>query len=177
MPNWVKNVISFPTKEELEKALAKIGVKNEEDFSFEKIIPSPKTKEDCPKEYLLKKEDMVAPDDERPWFNWYSWNNNNWSTKWDACEAMVENSAIWFDTAWSAPFPILSKLMELWKDFDFDVKGAEETGAYVYHIQHEKGSENSILTETSTFDDDEGKEIYKEIWNEIFEEDEDEDDE
>ena len=56
---------------------------------------------------------------------WYEWSCNNWGTKWSSCgyeegqDYNVEPNKLWFQTAWSAPHPILQKLSEQYPDIRF----------------------------------------------------------
>lgn len=50
---------------------------------------------------------------------WYEWSINNWGTKWNAYgydenADYSGNENLWFQTAWSAPHPILQKLSEMY---------------------------------------------------------------
>lgn len=72
---------------------------------------------------------------------WYEWRIANWGTKWDACDDYVDpnfnkakaNDEVWvtFNTAWSAPIPIIEKIMNdnpnckisfFWENEDWDGK-------------------------------------------------------
>jgi len=67
---------------------------------------------------------------------WYAWCNLNWQTKWDACESCVETQAdgslkYFFETAWSFPEPVFSKLAEMFPDVT--IKGSvDEEGGFFY---------------------------------------------
>lgn len=42
---------------------------------------------------------------------WYEWRNRHWNTKWNACDCQYDgDNTIEFQTAWSAPHPILEEL-------------------------------------------------------------------
>lgn len=117
MPNWIKNIISS-------KSLHKLDVfsKNQEGtyLDFDKIIPSPKKPEDCPKEFFMstpeeaqRRHISIIPD--RPWFDWYGWNTRFWGTKWNSTyggniNAPKEGEEFEFDTAWNCPYPVIHKL-------------------------------------------------------------------
>jgi hypothetical protein len=50
--------------------------------------------------------------------DWYDWSCENWGTKWDACDSQIlidtpTHLCVRFDTAWSPPDPVLTKLHEL----------------------------------------------------------------
>ena len=50
--------------------------------------------------------------------NWYDWQNENWGTKWDASEVVLDDWDVdslfyTFDTAWSPPIGIYNELTKL----------------------------------------------------------------
>lgn len=62
---------------------------------------------------------------------WYEWACNNWGTKWNACgydqnTDYSNGDKLWFQTAWSAPHPILQKLSEQYPDIRFTHEWADE---------------------------------------------------
>ena len=62
---------------------------------------------------------------------WYDWCIGNWGTKWnsygyDGGIPNVQDNAIRFLTAWSAPHPILQKLSELYPDVEIQHEWADE---------------------------------------------------
>lgn len=65
---------------------------------------------------------------------WYEWCIKNWGTKWNADglsafengEIPDSNPTISFQTAWSAPHPILAKLAETYPDVSFEHIWADE---------------------------------------------------
>lgn len=62
---------------------------------------------------------------------WYEWACNNWGTKWNAggYDQNTDYSNVeklWFQTAWSAPHPILQKLSEQYPDIKFTHEWADE---------------------------------------------------
>lgn len=69
--------------------------------------------------------------------NWYEWSIQNWGTKWNAYGFgdRDTNDTIYFETAWSAPLPVLEKLAEKFPDVIIDFKWADEdTGTNTGHI-------------------------------------------
>jgi len=94
------------------------GDGEKEVIDFEAIIPSPDNmftgnlgdadREQCAREG-------------RP--NWYDWQVENWGTKWNAyeqsfCDNGYGELEVSFDTAWSAPFPIIAALRE-WDEIEW----------------------------------------------------------
>lgn len=62
---------------------------------------------------------------------WYSWRINNWGTKWNAYSCGMEFcegdcAKVFFETAWSAPHPILEKLSETYPDIGIEHEWADE---------------------------------------------------
>lgn len=120
------------------------------DFDFEKIIPSPKTKEECPKEFIIEDENKSGIQllKEKKWFDWYNWNCENWGSKWNAQNIFIdlENQEINFSTAWSSPVPVFEKLAQLFPSADFSVSciiegspntlvGCNKNGKFTYETK------------------------------------------
>lgn len=67
---------------------------------------------------------------------WYDWNVREWGTKWDACDANVDNNTdekapnlyYAFNTAWSIPEPIYQAITEQHPELDFRFYAEEEQG-------------------------------------------------
>lgn len=63
---------------------------------------------------------------------WYDWAINNWGTKWNAygySEDTIDyhdGGTLCFQTAWSAPHPILEKLMQMFPDIMLEHEWADE---------------------------------------------------
>ena len=139
MPNHVKTVVQFKdlkSKDEANFILNMIATPftAEEDpitewkINFDKIIPEPKTIEECPKEFIVTGSEHIAKYEDRPWFNWYDWHIQHWGTKWNAfdCYTDVQTHQITFvfSTAWSVAMPILLKLKML--GFNMFIRWADE---------------------------------------------------
>lgn len=69
--------------------------------------------------------------------NWYEWHVQNWGTKWSAYDMDREFSlssnkdgqikaTIRFNTAWSAPHPVIEKLSEMFKELEISLTWADE---------------------------------------------------
>lgn len=99
-------------------------------IDFDKIIPEPRTIDNCPEDYRIEStEDAYIEEiDERPWFNWYKWRLRYWGTKWGAYDGYTVIGKTYikfvFNTAWSLAYPIIQKLASL--GYDIDVKYADE---------------------------------------------------
>ena len=151
MPNWCYNRITVYGSEESEKKLKEIEKIFEKENPFNEIFPIPDFK-NIPNEKgeLPKLEQMKNPDGSIAWetYNfpdgknddrWYSWRLDNWDTKWEASEVEFECDdseilTVTFDTAWSPPEGVMTKLREKFPDVSFqcfyDEPGCESAGYY-----------------------------------------------
>jgi len=153
MPNWVHNSIYvYGEKKQLTEFLEKSTQPYETDFepmfeetrpqkhtgfSFWNFIAPPANKLN---EYFAKNgshRDEVTGEIVRTGdttFNWYNWNNANWDTKWDACDAECDLDEdgtqlfITFNTAWSYPEPVFIKMCEQYPKLQFEFAWEEEQG-------------------------------------------------
>lgn len=70
--------------------------------------------------------------------DWYDWSIKNWGTKWNAYgfdeytpkDVSGTDPTVTFQTAWSAPHPILQKLSEMYPDIYFEHAWADENIGY-----------------------------------------------
>ena len=59
--------------------------------------------------------------------DWYSWSTSNWGTKWNAYDTNDnEDDGIYFQTAWSNPYPVMEALSRKYPDVVFHVRFADE---------------------------------------------------
>lgn len=59
-------------------------------------------------------------------YAWYGWCCNNWGTKWNACQTMINDNLIYFETAWSPPMPVIEQLSRMFPNNKFTFTYAEE---------------------------------------------------
>lgn len=157
MPNWVYinlNMKDLCKKEEL-FSTRDDGTKR---LDFNKIIPPPKTKEECIEKYGEKYLDSVDEKgnsthhlmhtDGDDWFNWYDWHCHFWGTKWNACDCKIEDDdTVTFETAWSVPEPILLKLSEMFPEEEINVSISYEMEDYYEDLTLKHGD---IIKEEKT---------------------------
>lgn len=144
MPNHVKNILKFRNLKEKDIATIIALVadplthtttdKPEYAINFDKIIPEPRTVEECDPDCVFSDEQIesgytgVECTDDRKWFDWYTWHNRHWGTKWNAyeCYSIQGKSYITFvfETAWSIPYPVIQKLELI--GYDLELKYADE---------------------------------------------------
>lgn len=57
---------------------------------------------------------------------WYGWCCRHWGTKWNAVRSRIFDDGFEFETAWSAPFPIVKQLSEKFPELTFYHEWADE---------------------------------------------------
>lgn len=142
MPNHVKNVLKFKNlkPDDIAFIVNTIAspITRPEDYppsyaiDFDKIIPEPRTIEDCSPEFIIPEDKRAKSGleitDDRDWFDWYDWHVTNWGTKWNAYECYTKQGKSYiqfiFLTAWSMPYEILLRLALL--GYDMDIRYADE---------------------------------------------------
>ena len=73
------------------------------------------------KQYLYNREHYGC-------YTWYEWCCRHWGTKWNACEPdwSLDDGMLVFQTAWSAPFPVIEALAQKYPDLEFTHRWADE---------------------------------------------------
>lgn len=148
MPNWFYfSVTVTGDKKEVEQFIE--NVKGSEkfetegrEFDFNHFIPQP---DNIFRGNLSFGEEKELKEKGIP--DWYSWNNQNWGTKWNAvCDDFedydLESSDIpevRYDlrTAWAFPSPVIEKMIEDYSNLSFLIVGEEESNVYGVHINTE----------------------------------------
>ena len=57
---------------------------------------------------------------------WYEWSIRHWGTKWNSYTNSLNSNTLSFETAWSAPHPVIQKLSEMFSDVSFSHGWADE---------------------------------------------------
>lgn len=143
MPNWTINTVTMDgigTCEELYTVSPTTGVKY---FDFNKLVPEPKSEEECLKKYGEKYIDngnhSLQHTEEDKWFNWYGWHCDFWGTKWGACDTcIIDDNMVEFSTAWSEPSPIWEALSRKFPSKEIEVVAEYEEG-FVTESTYYKG--------------------------------------
>ena len=115
MPNNCENTLHvFGKPKDVEKAFSYMGTP-EYPLNFNRIIPYPKEFAERDKEFrelgwagVEAKYGKGAKDGYNS--GGYEWSVNNWGTKWNAYDVVRKDNTITFETAWSPPLPIISKI-------------------------------------------------------------------
>jgi hypothetical protein len=103
MPNHTDNILTAPDYQgSMSKLLLPYLYEIDDDYSidFEKVIPTPAS------------VDMETPFGEN---GWYDWRVKNWGSKWNSYSPSLQGESLFFQTAWSPPLPIITKLSEILK--------------------------------------------------------------
>ncbi|NDG32218.1 hypothetical protein EB118_19340 [bacterium] len=153
MPNWCMNnlTISHDDNAKLQEFVDAYNSGN----TCEHYLPCPKDENG---NYI---EDQGHPD------YWYTWQCNNWGTKWDFGKedhhdlAKVEggNVVVSFNSAWSPPIQFYEKLVEL----DYNVRGSYFEPGMGYCGIWDNGVDNYIEYSHA---DDPADVIPVALWNE-----------
>ena len=148
MPNWTYNNVQFIGKtEDNVKQLKELLKSDDNDFDFNNIIPMPNELSDTVSGSENAKPDWQKKQSEKLKAkygadNWYDWSNNNWGTKWNACNTEVElNENVLnytFETAWDAPREIVRALEHMKETILKDI-------SIEWNCEHEDGNEEETL--------------------------------
>ena len=145
MPNYCENDLCVSgSKDKLHAFLECVG----SEFDFETIVPYPakyveldKAAEEWHKLHPNGNCKDAPPDGFNQGGSGWRW--NNWGTKWNAIDALIQNvndayvtvnpqATITFRTAWSPPLPVIEAASKRFPDLRFDLRisnaGAASTG-------------------------------------------------
>ena len=94
--------------------------------------------------------------------NWYDWRVANWGTKWNACDSEYdkESEMVKFDTAWSIPYQIISKIAQDNPEAKLDGYSEEEQG-WFDEYRTENGKVHITCHGDLEWADDEGDETVE----------------
>lgn len=84
------------------------------------------------------------------YYTWYDWCCNEWGTKWNSCEPQwcLEEGILYFQTAWSAPIPIMEAIAKKYPDLTFTHRWADEDiGNNCGQMTYENGESIDFLIE------------------------------
>ena len=164
MPNYITNkLIINGDKLSIDQI---IGLNNnqENNFSFKNTVPQPENIDEN--------------------FDWYTWNINNWGTKWDLSDASIVNNSnvnnsnvnnsnfnnsntnieIRFYTAWSCPYIWFEKTIAQFPNLQFKLSWIDEDYPNCGLLL----SNNGIINKKNFDSDDESKEFIAQEFPEIY---------
>ena len=126
MPNWCENELIVRGKQEKIDKLVDFMKSEDNEFDFNKIVPYPTKYKQL--DLIAKVYEEEHPNDfkGRPKNGYnqggYEWCNDNWGTKWNACDVILKDNKYYFNTAWSPPEPVIKKLSEKFPDLTLTLK-------------------------------------------------------
>ena len=136
MPNWTFNKLTISSQDVNDLNEVKELLLTEGKLTFNKFIEMPQDVKDS--------QEVPSPNP-----LWYQWSCDNWGTKWDACDVAIETNnnvgysktwhelVITFNTAWSAPMPVIGKIFKATEDFDFEYEAQDECGEWRITVDNE----------------------------------------
>ena len=101
MRNYCENSLTIKAAPEVINEVFAFVKSDESEFDFNKIVPMPEGIFMGP---VGTKEREMYP------LNWYDWSNENWGTKWNADDVLIDGDTIHFQTAWSSCDPVIAAL-------------------------------------------------------------------
>jgi len=158
LPNWCSNDVTLwnPDPEKIKGLEKELRKENPEPFQY--LYPRPETADD----------------------DWYSWNIENWGTKWDVSvynfDVLDENNIVLsFDSAWSPPIELYQYLEDNGWNVDalYHEPGLSFVGTYYNeqqnHIEYDFENENWRDSVTEEMIEYAGLEEEYENWLELNE--------
>ncbi len=168
------------------------GIKMVEDY-LSKVSPHKKLElstGDSSLEELLRKQTESVPEESRENWDlgvqavlniqkygcptWYEWSINNWGTKWNAygyyegSDYSYRTDSLSFETAWSAPTPIVIALSERYPNLGFRHKWADEDIGY--NIGDKSYIRGNCVADLTPSSEKESLEFACEMWGYDMEE-------
>jgi hypothetical protein len=184
MPNWCYNSLCVSGNKEIladfvSKTLVPQNMSSEEEydethrFTFNILHPLPKALEgDCSPLRKLEGEDdtqyQARMDENKRLYgaeDWYRWHIDNWGTKWDAKDTIVEqlddqNFNVRFNTAWSPPIDFFGKIIPMYPQLEFDLIFDEESQDFCGRMTGIEGEVNLEVGKPYFTDEHDNRVIY-----------------
>lgn len=173
MPNHVINKMVISGKEERVKSLLE-AIRNTEEnmlIDFNKIDPMPLELKGTHSPSRGDRPDLIA---KYGVDNWYDWSVSHWGTKWNAYEQTKGESdtdkngnyteTIFFETAWSTPFPVIRNLSKQFPYVGIHVTFADEdagSNCGMYSLYDGEEVDETYLPESGS---KEAMKVYFELW-------------
>jgi hypothetical protein len=158
----VKDFVKATTSEvpvcEYDKNMKEVptGKTEQQLLDFNKIIPMPEELRGTTSPASIPIEAVNVLNEKYGASDWYQWSKANWGTKWNACHVSMEklrkiknNSIVKgcvcykFDTAWSAPIPVLTEMGVKFPNLSFEYACVEEDNSFAGRMLIENGEVTS----------------------------------
>ena len=184
MPNWCYNSLCVSGNKEIlanfvSKTLVPCNMSSEEEydeshrFTFNILHPLPKALEGTTsplrklegeddeqfKERMAENVRLYGAED------WYRWQIDNWGTKWDAKDTIVEqldetNFNVRFNTAWSPPIDWFEKVIPMYPQLEIDLIFDEESQDYCGRMTGKDGEIDLQVGKPYFTDENDNRVIY-----------------
>ena len=87
--------------------------------------------------------------------SWYHWACENWGTKWNSYDNYSDGNIIAFNTAWSAPHPVIERIAEMFPSVEIIHRWADEDiGSNCGKITYKDGKFVKGFTDKTMSEDD-----------------------
>ena len=135
MPNWCTNTLIISGDKKVLKRFKELAKTKKSKFSLDNFIPYPKIYQDVKLE-PMGGDGYNSYDLENNLLSGYNWCINNWGTKWDVTEVVLNEDLevgrleYNFDTAWSPPKEAIEKIALMFPTLLFDLVYTEEGCAF-----------------------------------------------
>jgi hypothetical protein len=149
MPNWCfQNLhVYAKTEQEVLAFVDAIKVQGEDNkFSLNQLHPMPKCLEGSTKGFFSNEDEQKALEEQSKknieecgHANWYDWANDEWSTKWGACDVSYEydgavkdghEAIIKFESAWCPAVELIRNISSKFPTLVFSLSYTEESDAF-----------------------------------------------
>lgn len=158
MPNHIANRVIIDGSLDDLKKIANFVRSEESPFDFNKIVPMPETyrkydttnhpngrgleigahvswdanspivTEELIEEYKKATREQLKT---HGCVGWYNWSCHYWGTKWNAYDVVVQDEGVYeFNTAWSAPLPVIRALSEFFPEVTINLDWADEDAGF-----------------------------------------------
>lgn len=115
MPNWCQNSVTF--YHESEQELDRLVKAYNDNRLFSEFVPTPEELKETGSPNTVNRDAMI---EKYGYPDWYSWNVENWGTKWEVDsvdevtrEPGQKEVTVYFDSAWSPPLRFYNNMEEL----------------------------------------------------------------
>ena len=161
MPNYCCGNLEIIANDKLLKRIIETvhgtGDESDNPFDFDKIIPMP--------DYIYR--GIIGTQEEELYGknNWYDWSNENWGTKWNSCDTILNGNVFSFWTAWTPCSPVIRELARMFSEARFDYwyeePGCAFCGREIYEDGILKYELNADFSEIYIYDDCDEEESAK----------------
>lgn len=191
MPNWCSNFLRVEGNPDEVKRFADMCIVENPDkpgqyeFTMTKLMPLPDELKETTSPALWRGDEndvegKAAYEKHNQYLiekygynNWYDWQVNNWGTKWDVSDAMInddEEGSIGFDydTAWGPNDEWVKYAAKQFPELKFYLSYEEPGCAFCGVLMCENGEVTEDTTGDLEWQDEDGREVYYDSENHLY---------